>query len=72
MLRGGSVRYTAEELDELWNPSVDSSTGVLKTLLKAGFFRRLPPVQGGFEVAMLYRPALELSSVQSEDGLDGS
>lgn len=71
VLRGGRVRYTEEELKRLWEGSVDSVEGLIKTLLDAGFLRRLPPPEGGFEVAMLYRPALELFEDEQDQGADG-
>lgn len=61
-LRGGPVRFDEEQLKALWGDSVDSPQSLIKTLVNAGFLRRLPLPQGGFEVAMLYRPALELST----------
>ena len=68
ILRGGPVAYTAEELDALWGSSVDTSAGVVETLVKAGFFRRPSASQAGFEVAMLYRPALELLPDSESEG----
>ena len=59
-MRGGSVRYTEEELTALWGEPAETVKGVVRTLSKAGFLRRLPAGEAGFEVAMLYRPALEL------------
>jgi hypothetical protein len=72
-MRGGSTTYSVEQLEVLWGDSVDTVKGVIKTLVKAGFLRRLPGGKAGFEVAMLYRPALELSveAVPENGGSDG-
>jgi hypothetical protein len=70
-LRAGPVRYSQQDLDELWGENVDSVGGLLDTLMNAGVMRRLSGAEGGFEVAMLYRPALELFDERVEDGPDG-
>jgi len=68
MLRDGPVTYTAEELDTLWGETVDTSEGLRRSLIRAGFFRPPTGGQAGFDVAMLYRPALGLSNEAGEDG----
>src|SRR6185312_7238929 len=69
-IRGGPVRWTEEGLVEVWGDSVENATGVVRTLLNVGLLRRLPPGEAGFEVAMLYRPALGLVPNEEIDSDD--
>lgn len=66
-MRGGSTIYMEEELGALWGDSIESPDAVIATLVDAGVLRRVPGRKAGFEVAMLYRPALELSSCARSD-----
>lgn len=59
-LRGGPLEHSLESLEALWRDTADTTRAVVDGLVTLGVLSRRPGADAGFEVAMLYRPALEL------------
>lgn len=67
-LRGGSAKLTLANLEQLWGEPSERARIVAEGLVRLGMLGQGGGPEAGFEVAMLYRPALDIVDEVAEGG----
>lgn len=67
-LRGGPAKLVLADLERLWGESGERVRSVAEGLVRLGMLGQAPAAEAGFEIAMLYRPALDIVDEVADGG----